>query len=192
MHGCGNCDHIWLLPLPSDVLGRITGITLSCTSGAFISQFPKLFQHLCKQQWRTCLLPSVKLLLLVRNAECWENGISGTFGKEQVQFRSTVCLPWWGGILSSRNSVQKRQLLGQGTDKLWHTTAGETQWLICGNKGFSRGKEWEDVIEGWDIFLVPTTPASEAEEVLLPQSSLQPCNVDIKVITAQWNGIYTS
>lgn len=164
MHGCGNCAHIWLLPLPSDVLGRITGIILSCTSGAFISQLPKVFQHLCKQQWRTCLLPPVKWLLLVRNAECWKKGwISGTFGKEQVQFSNRVCLLWWGGILSSRNSVQ---LLGQGPDKLWHT--GETQWLICGNEGFSRAEEWEGLIEGWDIFLVPATPASEAEEVQLP------------------------
>lgn len=41
-------------------------------------------------------------------------------------------------------------------------------WLIFGNEGFSRGEEWGGLIEGWDIFLFPATPASEAEEVQLP------------------------
>lgn len=49
MHGCGNYHHIWTLQLLSDVLSmRITYIIVCYTSRAFISEIPKLFQHLYK------------------------------------------------------------------------------------------------------------------------------------------------
>lgn len=43
MHGCGNCDQIWLLPLPSDVLGRITGIIYLALLELLSPSFPNCF-----------------------------------------------------------------------------------------------------------------------------------------------------
>lgn len=161
MHGCGNYDHIRPLLLLSDVLRRIIYIITSCISGAFISEFPQLFQHLYTQQCRTCLLPVVIWFFLVGNAEGWKmDKFQALLAKIEYSL-VVVCVYThgvWVWVIPFSNTTQKTDLPQAGVVELWTTVVGEKLWLSCGNEDFSRGDEWEVLTEGWAIsFVVATT-----------------------------------